>query len=171
MLCHELFSFDISLKHSLDDRLGNISQLLLHQQNLEMVGHFRELRSSKGVHEAGFTDTISTNQTIFPTISQFKIGLLEQCFTSNGEMDVIQDEIVVFAGSQSFSSDLHRWQFFLLLLDFLQMLFKVGYSFVFLFVFSLVLLSPFGHFSIAVAGCWLLGEHGLSCILHRKDVL
>lgn len=69
---------------------------LFDKQDLQVLRHAFELTTCESVHEAGLTNTVSTDQTVLSAVGQAELGIFEECSTADDDVDVVQLEILCF---------------------------------------------------------------------------
>lgn len=129
-----------------------------------MFWHSWKLASCQWIHEAGLTNTVSTNETIFSTIAQLEVCVLEQCPSSDNNANLVEDQIVILSTlSASRMSDNDGWQLLSLIFHLFNMLHIVLASLTIILSLFL-LLFPLSQLIIAIACHFPLCSRYFPCL-------
>jgi len=93
LLFKELESLHIAIKDVLEDWDIITSYFLFNLEDMEVQRHLVKLTSAHCVNESGFTNTVSTDQTILTASCETHCGFIEESLTSSHKSDVRQIDI------------------------------------------------------------------------------
>ena len=85
----------------------------------ELVDFF----SCDSIDKSGLTNTVSTNQTIFSALNQLQLRLIQQCFTTDNQSQVV-DQNVGLERIDLIMNNLRWWDSLLMLKELFNLLIK-----------------------------------------------
>ena len=96
---------------------------LLDLKNVNILRELVDFLSCDSIDESGLTNTVSTNQTIFTALNQLQLRLIQQCFTTDNQSQVV-DQNVGLERIDLIMNNLRWWDSLLMLKELFNLLIK-----------------------------------------------